>query len=262
MQYDYKATVALITIGLIIGMGALSKTFAADMDHTKPMRVGLLELYTSEGCSSCPPADSLISNLPRPQLVPTKLVVLAFHVDYWNYLGWKDRFSQRQFTERQQTLVRATDLPTAYTPQFVFNGRDYRERGTIEAKALGVNDQPATVRITLETVLRVRALHINVLIEPTVSQPNKASLYVALYENNLETPVQAGENRGRRLKHDYVVRLLLDPTSLTFEKPQRLKREVVVAEDWKIEDIGVAAFVQSDSTGEILQATAQLVQRP
>src|SRR5690242_9370111 len=88
--------------------------------------VALLELYTSEGCDSCPPADRWVSELRRTGLAPDRVVPLAFHVDYWNYLGWTDRFAQSLFTQRQQNFVRYTRANTAYTPEIVLNGAEYR----------------------------------------------------------------------------------------------------------------------------------------
>lgn len=261
-MYKRKATTALVAAIFATAATPISNVFAAEKERAQNARVGLLELYTSEGCSSCPPADRWVSSLTRPELVPKKLVVLAFHVDYWDDLGWKDRFSQRLFTERQQDLVRVANLPTAYTPQLVFNGRDFRERGTLEAQALALNGQSATVHIMLTSAIRQRTLNIQALVEPTTPQQTQASLYIALYENNLETPVQAGENRGRRLHHDYVVRMLFNPSKVSSGKPLRWERDFPVPPDWKIADLGVAAFVQSEETGEVLQATAQMIHSP
>lgn len=261
-MYKYNATTSSIAAILIAATATLTHTFAAEKEDDQQARVGLLELYTSEGCSSCPPADKWLSSLARPEWVPTKLVVLAFHVDYWDDLGWKNRFSQRLFTERQQALVKATKLATAYTPQFVFNGRDFRERGTLEAQAFAVNGQSAAVHLMLTSAIRERTLNIQALVEPTTPQQTQAFLYIALYENNLETPVQAGENRGRRLHHDYVVRMLFKPSKVSSNKPLRWERDFPVPPDWKIADLGVAAFVQSEETGEVLQATAQMIHSP
>lgn len=221
-------------------------------------RVSLLELYTSEGCNSCPPTDRRVSALPRP-FVPDQLVVLAFHVDYWNYLGWQDRFSQRRFTERQQAQVRANNLRTAYTPQLLLNGRDYRGWGSIESEVTRINTRPAGARLALRTEKMATTVRVITTAELIAPGTGAAALYVALYENNLETEVKAGENRGHRLRHDYVVRSLLGPIPVVAGKPAHWTGEIALAKDWKTEDLGVAAFVQADGNGEILQATAQPV---
>jgi hypothetical protein len=246
---------------LIIALtGILSKTVVATEAINVP-RIGLLELYTSEGCNSCPPADRFISNLPRPELVPSKLVVLAFHVDYWNYLGWNDRFSQQRFSARQQEQVRANSLRTAYTPQLVLNGRDYRDTAGIEAQVARINAQMSHIDLTLHADTKGSTVQISARVNPvTPVSPEPMELYVALYESNLESQVLAGENRGLRLRHDYVVRNLIGPVALDPNKPLHWKDQIVLKTYWKRADLGVAAFVQSRSSGEVLQATAQTIQ--
>jgi hypothetical protein len=222
-------------------------------------RVALLELYTSEGCNSCPPADQWVSSLPRPQLVPQQLVVLAFHVDYWNYLGWHDRFSQRHFTERQQELVRANGLRTAYTPQLVLNGRDFRISTGIEKQLARINTQAPSVNLALQADRNGSMLSTGVTVSPAASSARQPmELYVALYENNLVSQVQAGENRGKRLHHDYVVRVLIGPVAVSSDKTTHQTWKIPLAADWKTTDMGLAAFVQSARTGEVLQVTSRI----
>ena len=222
-------------------------------------RLALLELYTSEGCNSCPPTDRWVSNLAQPQLVPQRLVVLAFHVDYWNYLGWPDRFSQRRFTERQQTLVRANGLRTAYTPQLVLNGRDFRDTTDLEKQLARINVQAPSVNLTLHADKKDSTLTTSVLVNPVASStPEPMELYVALYENNLESHVRAGENHGKRLRHDYVVRVLIGPVAVASDKTTRQEWQIPLAADWKSADLGLAAFVQSARSGEVLQAATRL----
>lgn len=220
-------------------------------------RVALLELYTSEGCNSCPPADAWVSGLST-QLVPQKLVVLAFHVDYWNYLGWPDRFSQAHFSQRQQAGVRYNGLRTAYTPQLLLNGRDYRQRGDIETQVARIQAQPAHVKLSLSLVRNGAALNTKVVITPTQTSAHEPlQLYLAVYENNLHSDVQSGENRGRRLRHDYVVRSLTGPIEMAGKDLTRWDGKLILSPEWKTEDLGLAAFVQSAKTGEILQASAK-----
>lgn len=220
-------------------------------------RVALLELYTSEGCNSCPPADAWVSSLSS-QWVPQKLVVLAFHVDYWNYLGWKDPFSQARFSLRQQAGARYNSLRTAYTPQLLLNGRDYRERGDIEARVTRIHSQPARVQLSMNFARSGAALNTKVAINPIQAATSEPlQLYLAVYENNLYSDVKSGENRGRRLRHDYVVRSLTGPIELTGKSALRWDGTLTLSPEWKIVDLGLAAFVQSSKTGEILQALAK-----
>lgn len=254
MSSRHRIILVTALLAAMLGYAAISRS--AGMESP---RVALLELYTSEGCNSCPPMDRWVSSLPRPGLVPERLVVLAFHVDYWNYLGWRDRFSQADFTTRQQTLVRANGLRTAYTPQVVLNGRDYRNFGSIDSQVARVHAEAASAQIRLEATRHGATLRITAVVEPVRLPGPDTSLYLAVYENNLETRVKAGENRGRQLHHDYVVRTLLHPTAVAAGTPTRRVEQLTLPADWKAGDLGVAAFIQHNRTGEVLQATAQPV---
>ena len=176
-------------------------------------RVALLELYTSEGCSSCPPADRWLADLGPTGLAPARVAPLALHVDYWNYIGWTDPFSQARFTERQQTYSARGGTRTVYTPQFILDGREYRGwfRGENFARRIeNANAQPAPAAIALR-LARVDQATLEVTGEVSVTETTareRIGVYVALYENNLVNDVRAGENRGQRLRHDYVVRRL------------------------------------------------------
>jgi hypothetical protein len=155
----------------------------------------LLELYTSEGCSSCPPADAWLSQHTSNAPSANSPIALAFHVDYWNSLGWIDRFASASNSERQRSLA-STASAGVYTPGFFLNGAEWR--GFFSAKAL-----PAA---TFEQVpIHVSAL----LLERTLEISSLASnrLFVAISESSLANQVRAGENRNRLLKHDHVVRL-------------------------------------------------------
>lgn len=235
---------------------AITSVGAAGADTGKSPRVALLELYTSEGCNSCPPVDAWVSSL-SPQLVPQKLVVLAFHVDYWDYLGWPDRFSQAPFGQRQQASVRYNGLRTAYTPQLLLNGRDYRERGDINAQVARIQTQHARVQLSLNFTRNDTGLNTKVVINQAEISSEPLQLYLAVYENNLHSDVKSGENRGRRLHHDYVVRSLIGPIDLTGKDSLRWDGRLTLSPEWKTADLGIAAFVQSAKTGEILQASAK-----
>jgi len=248
------STLLIIALTGILGGAAGHTATAGNLP-----RVALLELYTSEGCNSCPPTDRWVSELPQPQFVPQRLVVLAFHVDYWNYLGWQDRFSQRRFSERQQALVRASGLRTAYTPQLVLNGRDFRDGAGIQQHVSRINAQAPRVNLILHADRKDSTLKTSVSVNPVApSAQEPMELYVALYENNLESQVQAGENRGKRLQHDYVVRALIGPVAVAPDKTTHRSWQIPLASDWKTADMGLAAFVQSTKTGEVLQVTTRI----
>lgn len=219
--------------------------------------VALLELYTSEGCSSCPPADAWLSKLP-PQLPAERVVPLALHVDYWNYIGWEDPFSQQQFTQRQRRMGALNRLTTIYTPQFLLNGRDLRhwyQASHVTEQIARINAMPAAAQINVElTYTDGNRLRIGAKVRvANPAETSHAELFLAVYENRLSRQVTAGENSGRTLHHNFVARTLLGP----FPVAQReVTHEIALAPDWKRGDLGVAAFVQNRRNGDVLQAIA------
>jgi hypothetical protein len=219
--------------------------------------VALVELYTSEGCSSCPPADRWLSSLRSSGLVPTRVVPLAFHVDYWNDLGWPDRFSERRFTVRQREAVSRAGGRTVYTPQVMLNGGDFRRwrtPGAFEAAVRAWNERP--VRATLRLSAQASADGWRVQVSGSARTRRSLRVFLGLYENGLSSEVRAGENRGARLQHDYVVREWVGPLYST--KPARLELEHLFAPrpDIRYARAGVVALLQDDLSGEPLQVAA------
>lgn len=238
--------------------------------------VALLELYTSEGCSSCPPADKFVSDLrdvATSGLSADQLVPLSLHVDYWDYIGWKDPFAQRAFTDRQRWLSNLVNSRTIYTPEFFIGGRELRNwrggvlgtgigagisntaGGSLPAAVKSVNALPAKANIGIALGKLSGA---NLPVEVNASAAQGGKLFVALYENGLKTSVKAGENDGVTLRHDYVVRELIGPLNLSGDatgNKAALARGLKVPAGAVAKNLGVAAFVQSDK-GEVLQALA------
>jgi hypothetical protein len=218
----------------------------------------LVELYTSEGCSSCPPADRWLSSLAARGYAPERVVPLALHVDYWDYIGWKDPYAKREFSQRQRKLTQRQRLALVYTPQVLLQGRDFRRWGSaaFDEAVAKINAQPARARIAL----RIRsAMPDRLEVEASAelldaAQARDAALYLAAYENRLESRVTAGENRGRVLEHDYVVLEWRGPFG--FGPGLRLERrsELPLLPGAAPAHSGVAAFVQNRRTAEVLQA--------
>lgn len=214
--------------------------------------VALLELYTSEGCSSCPPADRFVSGVHHG-LGIDQVVPLALHVDYWDYIGWKDAFAMRGFTERQRWLADIAGSRTVYTPEFFVAGQELRNwSGGLPDAVKRINQQPAQADIGIALGKPAGgALPVNV----TARSSRHGKLFVALYENGLATDVKAGENGGVTLKHDYVVRDWVGPIALGGDGKAALTRALNVPPGAMGKNLGVAAFVQGDK-GEVLQALA------
>ena len=209
----------------------------------------LVELYTSEGCDSCPPADRwLTTAFPVGE---TGASVLAFHVDYWDRLGWKDRFASADYTARQYASMRARGATFVYTPQVLVQGRDVEAAKRTSAVA-SARTQPARATITLEAEGVGGRVVMNARVSARAS-PRKAVAWVAFTEGGLVSSVAAGENRGATLRHDHVVRMLYGPFpigesgSATAEFTVALPRE-------RGRDPALVAFVEDRATGEVLQS--------
>ena len=237
-------------MALAMPLGALG---AACEVKSGPTVTPLVELYTSEGCSSCPPADRWLSRLDGARVVP-----IAFHVDYWEYLGWKDPFSQNRFTIRQRHFARIAGANQVYTPQVVVDGRDYPrwyETGAFEKTVSTVNRRGARATIELAGIASAGGVQAK-LRAASVAGVDTAdwSLVAVLTQDGLATKVTAGENRGELLRHEHVARdLKLERFSgprasidTTFSLPAAPKGGPV----------GLVAFVQDQRTGEVLQALA------
>ena len=219
----------------------------------------IVELYTSEGCDSCPPADKWFSALrySRDGVVP-----LAFHVDYWDYIGWKDRYATPANAQRQRDAVTRQGGRTAYTPQVMLDGRDLRawsEPSRFQSRVREVSTRPPQAGLALE--VKNSRDGIEVALNATFALPlarADAALYMAVTEDNLISRVTAGENKGALLRHDHVVRELIGPLGVDSADWVKgnftVKRNVALAPDWKRGDLSLVAFLQNPRTGEILQA--------
>jgi hypothetical protein len=249
----------LITLVLsgISGLAAAAQCVAS----SGPQRVALLELYTSEGCDSCPPADRWLSELPVRGYSQERVVTLAFHVDYWNDLGWTDPFSRPQYSERQKAASVRNRARVVYTPQILLNGKDYRRPllfDDLNDRLGTLNRDVARARISVQLDADDRGgLRVAATAEVAeAAARDTTQAWVALYENNLSNQVTRGENRGRRLRHDFVVRDLAGPFPFDARGEARLSQRFNLDPRWKTDDLYLAAFVQNDRNGEVLQALA------
>ena len=213
-------------------------------------QTAVVELYTSEGCSSCPRADRWLSQLVTTPRDDLDLLALAFHVDYWDYLGWKDRFSSADYTRRQRMLGANNQQRTIYTPEFFVNGMEARGASNVLEKIQQANQQTAPLDLQL-TVSRDNTELVVELHSPaergTIGQIHHRYL---VYENNLSTDVKRGENSGKVLHHQQVVRYMSPAQSLQVDNQHR----IVIDPAWQAENIGVAVLVTSPGELHYLQA--------
>lgn len=236
-------------------MASMAAPAAAQcVKQSPPHAVALVELYTSEGCNSCPPADRWLSRIAAEGQHADSVVPLGLHVDYWDRLGWIDRFANARFTDRQSALARQAGTRFIYTPGVFLNLREFRGWGSARfAEALrAINGRPARADIRLE--LETAGAQLEIAADFRMRTPARGQAFVALYENGLATEVKAGENRGVKLRHDYVVREWIGP--LAVAGSAELRRTLALKPDWKPGELGVAAFVQDAAGREVLQATA------
>lgn len=162
-------------------------------------KASLLELYTSEGCSSCPPAEAWLGGLNSLPGLWKSFVPVAFHVDYWNRLGWRDRFSSPVFTDRQNAHAAKWGTTTIYTPEFVLDGKEWRRSGGLGASP----DRPGVLRV------RVEDREVTVAFHPTEPPLGPLAATIAPLARGVVTDVRAGENANRKLAHDFVALALV-----------------------------------------------------
>jgi len=219
--------------------------------------IALVELYTSEGCDSCPPADRWLQSLGARGYAPDRVVPLSLHVNYWDYIGWKDPYAQQRFSDRQRRLAQVMQARVVYTPQVLLQGEDFRGwyGDGFDRSLARINARAPKANIALEIEPGGReALRTRVRAELLdAGQAEDAALYLASYENKLVSSVSAGENRGRTLTHDYVVLEWVGP--LAFREGRLAEtRDLPLLPKAAAANSGVAAFVQNRRTAQVLQA--------
>ena len=169
-----------------------------------PQKTALIELYTSEGCSSCPPAEAWLSRLKDNPGLWKQFVPIAFHVDYWDRLGWRDRFSSTRWTERQRRYASLWESESVYTPAVVVNGRE--QRGLPGASLSQPNEKPAGIL----DVTTSDGKNFSVEFRPEKGSGSDWEVHLALLASGISSDVRAGENSGLNLQHDFVVLDLRD----------------------------------------------------
>jgi len=260
------STFRLLTLMLMV----LSPPRSSDTAVPADGRTAIVELFTSQGCSSCPPADRLLSKLAQDPRYQGKVIPLSFHVDYWNYIGWTDPYSSARWSERQKLYAaRAFHSNRIYTPQVVVNGRaecvGSQESAVLERIANALAAEPAgRVSLALDPVTPDG--HLRVKLGAKLARAAAAGdldLWVALVESGLSTSVKAGENASRVLRNDRVVRRFEKAFSLPGAAGAEKSGEVVLGLDksWKSDGLTVAAFLQDPATLAIHGAAAREVGR-
>jgi len=237
---------------LLFSLQSLAETPQVLTAVSSNNRVALLELYTSEGCSSCPPADKFMSRVKRADISDQQLIPLSFHVTYWDHIGWKDRFSHPQHDARQRKLAKMNNSREVYTPQFIMNGKDFRRNGSFDNEIVRINSIAAEYQLELSASLNTDAIDVVLDARVSIDNNDKAAAFIVLYEHGLSSEVSDGENEGKQLRHDYVVRELKGPYLIKHD--QSVFKASFAHSDYKIENSGIVAFIQKPKSSEVLQA--------
>jgi hypothetical protein len=253
MRMGRISVLAILIFGIGIacmGIAYISSVSAKTSEPGAPRKAVVVELFTSEGCSSCPPADELLTHLRQDLSAKNiQVIPLGFHVDYWNSLGWKDRFSSADYSLRQEQYAQSLRVDGPYTPEMVVDGAVEfvgNDAGQAQRSIREAASQPevATVKISPaaadQLAVQVKA----------PSSANNAQAILAITEDNLTTQVGSGENGGRTLHHAAVVRELRQLGRLDegrFEATVPLKLE----KDWIRADLRAVVFVQEGHSGKI-----------
>jgi hypothetical protein len=252
-------TVHLASAALLVPLLAFSEGRASTsgQDARKPV---LVELFTSEGCSSCPPADVALARLEREQpAAGAQVIALELHVDYWNSLGWSDPFSSADFTARQEDYARAFHLNSVYTPQLVVDGQKQLVGGSnaVSQIAEAARQSKWPIRISIGA-RSPRSIQVQLDTRPAAptSPGDEAELWLAITEASLETDVRRGENAGRRLKHAAVVRRLKRLAALPSggTEPATFTSSEGLDPSWAQGNLRVAAFIQERRSRRVLGA--------
>jgi hypothetical protein len=257
MNRTLAAAVLLFTIN--VAMAAGPACTARSGANTVP----LIEVYTSEGCSSCPPAERWLSTDFPAGARDNNAVALAFHVDYWDEHGWRDRYSSRAYTDRQQQVAEANGTSFVFTPQVVLQGRNAGEwtmPGRFAAEVARAHTEPAAADIALSVRSGSDGYVVDAtaqLVGYTADKRGNANtrLYVALADSGHDVDVHAGENRGVKLHHDHVVRALSAGATVDAQGRAQISTRIALPADAGTAPT-VVAFVQDAGKGTVLQTLA------
>ena len=250
------AFLILSTFGRNTGVGA-------PRDPGSPPRIVIVELFTSEGCSSCPPADALLKELSEQQKVAgVQIVALEEHVDYWNHLGWKDPYSAVEFSQRQNDYAHVFGTDGVYTPQMVVDGQSEfvgsRSLAAREAIQKAANQPKAEIVLIggANSSPGKPALEVQVKSLVGIAVRGETELWIAVTEKGLQTDVKAGENSGETLKHAAVVRGLRKADTLRDPAGYSRQIQVAIEPGWKKENIAVVVFLAEKSSHRIVGVAA------
>jgi hypothetical protein len=256
------ALLSMLSMAASIGCTGVETASADDADRagsSGPVaddRLVVVELFTSEGCSSCPPADKVLQELADDDRLASRVLPLSFHVDYWNYIGWTDPYSSKTWSKRQEGYARELS-GRLYTPQMVVDGTTETvgsRRGEVREMIDEALRRPVPGTVSVEAGPAGDGLRVRVAADLAASADRGAELVLVVYENDLASSVDRGENAGRKLTHDGVVRHLERLGAVEPGASAERETTITVGKGWKSANVGVAAFLQDPETLRIVGA--------
>lgn len=221
--------------------------------------VMLAELFTSQGCSSCPPADRWLSREMKKPGQEQHILPLSFHVDYWDYIGWKDPYANPQFTQRQYSHRQAGNTSVIYTPQYILAGKEWRNWGRPGDVGVAIQEHanklaPVVIDVSLDRLSPSKvSLRVNTSWVNSEDLGANGRLYVSVYEDRLVQHVSSGENKGDTLRHDGVVRAMLGPFPVS-PVTGAVNIGLTLGDMWINKNLGLGLFVENGKRTNILQA--------
>ncbi len=210
-------------------------------------QTGILELYTSEGCSSCPPADHWLSGLRNKKGLWNEFIPIAFHVDYWDYIGWKDHFASPDYSNRQRMYAYQHSLQTVYTPGFIYNGEEWRNWRLRRFIGFPEGNMPGVLEIAIS------GNTIDYKFSPQDPLSSDLLINIALLGFDIKSSVKNGENAGQQLGHDFVV-LNLKKSPVEYRDGHYTGTIKLPESDIKVPKYGVVAWLNRQNDLRPIQA--------
>lgn len=233
-----------------IALSSLLNWAHAQSFTSKPQQASLIELYTSEGCSSCPPADAWLSQLTDHSDLWTKLVPIAFHVDYWDWIGWKDDLARPEFGERQKTYKALGNTRSVYTPGFFVNGREWK--GFFKKPSslpTGTSQQVGILSAELKDSV------LSVAFKPTYPTKDHLQVHAAVLHFGKSHFIKWGENIGKTLSHDFISGPLVSQDTSFADNAHRARLQLSIPAPSEPEKQAVAIWITTADGKNVIQAT-------
>lgn len=245
MKFMFLMTLSWLGAEVIMPLGAAESAEYA----SGPEKVPLLELYSSEGCSSCPPAETWFSRLRSEPTLWKEFVPVAFHVTYWDHLGWRDLYGKEIFDRRQRAYARIWNESSVYTPGLVWNARPLKEWAHYRAPPR--NDPSPAGRLTVQTA---DGTHLKIRFAPSDRAPKRWTAHAALLGFGLVSNIKRGENAGLKMQHDFTALDYEEASLAETRNGWETEIELVLPPEAARADYGVAVWVSREGEIESVQA--------